>query len=147
MNYGDEDERLHAHARRLKINPEAIAADVKAKLTPAPKATGKPTWKEKDVFVPAKPSFQIPAIPSEQLAAITGDKPIKRVEVTKKVWAYIKKHGLQDQKNKRFINADEKLLPVFAKKQLSMFEMTKAIAKHLAQRKGTKAAKAKGKKK
>jgi chromatin remodeling complex protein RSC6 len=63
---------------------------------------------------------------------MTGDKPMPRTEVTKKLWAYIKKNGLQDQKNKRNINADDKLKPVFGgKKTVSMFEMTKLVSKHL----------------
>jgi len=70
--------------------------------------------------------------PSRELAAIVGDKPIPRTEVTKKIWNYIKRNALQDSKNKRMINADDKLLPVFGgKKQVSMFEMTKLVNRHL----------------
>lgn len=70
--------------------------------------------------------------PSADLAAIVGDKPIPRSEVTKRVWDYIKKHGLQDKVNKRNINADDKLLKIFnGKKQVSMFEMTALVSKHL----------------
>jgi chromatin remodeling complex protein RSC6 len=70
--------------------------------------------------------------PSADLAAIVGDKPIPRSEVTKRVWDYIKKNGLQDQTNKRMINADDKLLKIFnGKKQVSMFEMTALVSKHL----------------
>ena len=70
--------------------------------------------------------------PSPELSAIVGSKPIPRSEVTKKVWDYIKANGLQDQENKRMINADEMLKPVFGgKKQVSMFEMTKLVSKHL----------------
>jgi chromatin remodeling complex protein RSC6 len=70
--------------------------------------------------------------PSSDLAAIVGDKPIPRSEVTKKVWDYIKANGLQDQTNKRMINADDKLLKIFGgKKQVSMFEMTALVNKHL----------------
>jgi chromatin remodeling complex protein RSC6 len=73
-----------------------------------------------------------PMTPSGQLAAVVGDKAIPRSEVTKKVWAYIKNKGLQDNKNRRMINADDKLGPVFGgKKQVSMFEMTKLVNKHL----------------
>ena len=70
--------------------------------------------------------------PSAQLAEIVGSTPIPRTEVTKKVWDYIKLHGLQDPANKRMINADSKLKPIFdGKAQVSMFEMTKLISNHL----------------
>jgi chromatin remodeling complex protein RSC6 len=73
-----------------------------------------------------------PMTPSPQLAEVIGDKPLPRTEVTKKLWAYIKKNGLQDAKNRRNINADAKLKPVFAGKgTVSMFEMTKLVSKHL----------------
>ncbi|MEI6425137.1 MAG: SWIB/MDM2 domain-containing protein [Lentisphaerota bacterium] len=73
-----------------------------------------------------------PVTPSEKLAAIVGATPIPRTEVTKKLWAYIKKNKLQDSKNKRNINADDKLKPIFKKDQVSMFEMTKLVSKHLS---------------
>jgi upstream activation factor subunit UAF30 len=70
--------------------------------------------------------------PSPALGAVIGSNPMPRTEVTKKIWAYIKKNGLQDSKNRRNINADEKLREVFGgKKQVSMFEMTKLVNKHL----------------
>jgi len=73
-----------------------------------------------------------PMTPSDTLAEVIGSKPMPRTEVTKKVWAYIKKNGLQDAKNKRNINADDKLKAVFGgKKTVNMFEMTKLINKHL----------------
>ena len=68
---------------------------------------------------------------SDALAAVIGNKPLPRTEVTKKLWAYIKKHGLQDPKNKRDINADDKLKAVFGKGKVNMFEMTKLVSKHL----------------
>ena len=78
-------------------------------------------------------AFMKPVQPSEKLAEVIGSKPLPRTEVTKKLWAYIKKEGLQDPKNRRMINADDKLKPVFGgKKQVSMFEMTKLVSKHLA---------------
>jgi upstream activation factor subunit UAF30 len=74
-----------------------------------------------------------PMKPSASLGAVVGDKAMPRSEVTKKIWAYIKKNGLQDSKNRRMINADEKLRPVFGGKgQVSMFEMTKHVNKHLS---------------
>jgi chromatin remodeling complex protein RSC6 len=70
---------------------------------------------------------------SEDLAAVVGKGPMPRSEVVKGLWAYIKKHGLQDQKNKRNINADDKLKKVFGGKgTVSMFEMTKLVSKHLS---------------
>jgi len=71
--------------------------------------------------------------PSEDLAQVVGNKPIPRTEVVKKLWAYIRKNNLQDAKERRMINADDKLKPVFGgKKQVSMFEMTKLVNKHLS---------------
>jgi chromatin remodeling complex protein RSC6 len=71
--------------------------------------------------------------PSADLSAIVGSKPIPRSEVTKKVWDYIKANGLQDQTNKRMINADDNLKKIFGgKKQVSMFEMTALVNKHLS---------------
>ncbi|MBI3818793.1 MAG: SWIB/MDM2 domain-containing protein [Planctomycetes bacterium] len=74
-----------------------------------------------------------PLNPDATLAAVVGDKPIPRTEITKRLWAYIKKVGLQDAKNRRMINADDKLKALFGgKKQVSMFEMTKLVAKHVS---------------
>jgi len=81
-----------------------------------------------------KPSaaFMKPMSPSDALADVIGSKAIPRTQVTKKLWDYIKKHKLQDSKNRRMINADESLKKVFGgKKQVSMFEMTKLVSKHL----------------
>ena len=70
--------------------------------------------------------------PSSELAPVVGAKPLPRTEVTKKLWAYIKKNGLQDQKNKRMIKADDTLKAVFGgKSTVNMFEMTKLVNKHL----------------
>jgi upstream activation factor subunit UAF30 len=77
-------------------------------------------------------AFMRPVSPSPALAEVVGDKPIPRSEVTKRLWAYIKKNGLQDEKNKRMINADAALRPVFGgKSSVNMFEMTKLVGKHL----------------
>ena len=80
----------------------------------------------------ATSKFMAPVTPTEKLAAIVGATPIPRTEVTKKLWAYIKKNKLQDSKNRRNINADDKLKPIFKKDQVSMFEMTKLVSKHLS---------------
>jgi len=77
-------------------------------------------------------AFMKPLKPSSQLAEIVGSSPLPRTQVVKKLWAYIKRNKLQDSKNRRNINADEKLRAVFAgKKTVSMFEMTKLVSKHL----------------
>jgi chromatin remodeling complex protein RSC6 len=76
-------------------------------------------------------AFMKEMTPSAQLAAVIGDKPMPRTEVTKKVWDYIKANKLQDEANKRMINADAKLKDIFKKPQVSMFEMTKLINEHL----------------
>jgi upstream activation factor subunit UAF30 len=76
-------------------------------------------------------AFMKPMKPSEHLAKIVGADPLPRSEVTKKIWAHIKKNKLQNPENKREIIADEKLAPVFGSKKLDMFQMTKAVNKHL----------------
>ena len=70
--------------------------------------------------------------PSDQLSSVVGSSPMPRTEITKKLWQYIKRKGLQDQKNRRMINADENLRPIFKKDQVSMFDMTKLVNKHLS---------------
>jgi chromatin remodeling complex protein RSC6 len=77
-------------------------------------------------------AFLKPVTPDEKLVKVVGDKPLPRTELTKKLWAYIRKNGLQDAKKRTFINADENLKAVFnGKKQVSMFEMTKLVSGHL----------------
>jgi len=77
-------------------------------------------------------AFMKPMTPSSQLAPIVGSSAIPRTEVTKKLWQYIKRKGLQDSKNRRMINADDNLRPIFGGKgQVSMFDMTKMVNKHL----------------
>ena len=80
----------------------------------------------------ANAAFMRPVQPDATLAEIIGAKPIPRTEVTKRLWAYIKKNGLQDKKNKRMINGDAPLKAVFGgKSSVNMFEMTKLVNKHL----------------
>ncbi len=91
--------------------------------------------KKKAAAKKRKPSaaFMRPMNISDDLAAVVGSKPIPRTEVTKKLWVYIKKNNLQDSENRRNINADDNLLKIFGgKKQVSMFEMTKLVSKHLS---------------
>ena len=76
-------------------------------------------------------AFMKPLTPSPILAAVIGADPLPRTEVTKKIWEYIKKHDLQDPANRRNINADAKLRPLFEKEQVSMFELTKIVSGHL----------------
>jgi upstream activation factor subunit UAF30 len=98
------------------------------------KAATKKAPAKKKAVAKRKPNaaFMKPMQPSAQLSAVIGGNPMPRTEVTKKIWAYIKKNDLQDAKNRRNINADDKLKDVFGgKKQVSMFEMTKLVNKHL----------------
>jgi len=77
-------------------------------------------------------AFMKPVQPDDKLAEVVGTKPLPRTELTRKLWIYIKKNGLQDKKNRRQINADDNLQAVFnGKKQVNMFEMTKLVSKHL----------------
>ena len=78
------------------------------------------------------PAFMRPMQPSDDLGAVVGARPMPRTEVTKRIWDYIRKNGLQDQKNRRMINADDRLRAVFGgRRQVSMFEMTKLVNNHL----------------
>ena len=77
-------------------------------------------------------AFMKPMQPSEQLSAVVGGGAMPRTEITKKLWQYIKRKGLQDPKERRMINADENLRPIFKKDQVSMFDMTKLVNKHLS---------------
>lgn len=95
------------------------------------KATRKGAAKKKSARKP-NPEFMRPMTPSATLAAVVGGNPMPRTEVTKKLWAYIKRNGLQDRVNKRMINADDKLRAVFGgRSQVSMFEMTRLVNNHL----------------
>jgi chromatin remodeling complex protein RSC6 len=78
-------------------------------------------------------AFMKPVTPDAALSAVVGSKPLPRTELTKKLWEYIKKNGLQDKKDKKQINADAALKVVFGgKAKVSMFEMTKLVSKHVA---------------
>jgi len=116
-----------------KAAPKKAAAKKPAKKA-AKKPAKKAAPKKKASGVKRKPNaaFMKPMTPSASLAAVIGSSPLPRTEVTKKLWAYIKKNDLQDSKNRRNINADDKLKEVFGgKKTVSMFEMTKLVAGHL----------------
>jgi upstream activation factor subunit UAF30 len=79
------------------------------------------------------PAFMRPMQPDTALAAVVGDRAMPRTEITKKLWQYIKRNGLQDAKERRMINADDRLKNVFGgKRQVSMFEMTKLVNRHMS---------------
>ena len=103
-----------------------------AKKAPAKKPAKKAAKKKSGAKRKPNAAFMKPMSPDASLGAVIGSSPMPRTEVTKKLWGYIKKNGLQDSKNRRMINADDKLQDVFGgKKQVSMFEMPKLVAKHL----------------
>ena len=110
---------------------KAPAKKVAAKKAPAKKAAAKKAKAPAKKRTP-NAAFMKAMTPSGSLAAIIGDKPLPRTEVTKKVWEYIKKNDLQDKAKRTMINADAKLKEIFKKAQVSMFEMTKLINSHLS---------------
>ena len=104
-----------------------------AKKAPAKKAARKAPAKKATKKRAPNPAFMKPMKPSAELSAVIGNNAVPRSEVAKRLWAYIKKNNLQDAKERRMINADDKLRPVFGgRKQVSMFEMTKLVNKHLS---------------
>jgi DNA topoisomerase-3 len=107
----------------VKATAKAAKAVAAKKAAPAKKAAaGKPA-------TPRKTGAGLK--PSPELAAVVGTEPIARTEVIKRIWDYIKANGLQDAKDKRSINADAKLKPVFGKDQVTMFELAGIVGKHL----------------
>jgi chromatin remodeling complex protein RSC6 len=121
-------------AKKAAAKKPAAKKPAAKKAAPAKK---KPVAKKAAAKKPAakrKPNaaFMKPMTPSASLAAVVGNSPMPRTEVTKKIWDYIKKNKLQDSINRRLINADEKLKAVFGGKgKVSMFEMTKLVSNHL----------------
>jgi len=116
-----------APAKKAAVK-KAPAKKAAAKKAPAKKAAKKAPAKKRT----PNAAFMKAMTPSGSLAAIIGDKPLPRTEVTKKVWEYIKKNDLQDKAKRTMINADAKLKEIFKKAQVSMFEMTKLINSHLS---------------
>ena len=107
------------------------SAKKSAKKPAARKSAKKTAGKKKSARKP-NAAFMAPVTPSPALSEVVGSKPIPRTEVTKRLWAYIKRNGLQDSKNRRMINADAALKTVFGgKSSVNMFEMTKLVNKHL----------------
>lgn len=121
-------------ATRKKAKKSAKRSAKKARRPAARKRAVKKSARKKTASK-RKPNaaFMKPMTPSPQLAAVVGSSPMPRTEVTKKLWAYIKRRGLQDAKERRMINADENLKSVFGgKTRVSMFDMTKLVNKHLS---------------
>ncbi|MCH8333627.1 SWIB/MDM2 domain-containing protein [Candidatus Sumerlaeota bacterium] len=117
-----------AATKKKATKKKATKKKKAAKKKEAPKKKAKKAGKKR------KPSaaFMRPMQPDAALAAVVGSKPIPRTEITKKLWQYIKRHNLQDSVNRRNINADANLKAVFnGKAQVSMFEMTKLVSKHM----------------
>ena len=108
------------------------AAKKSAKKSGKKMAARRPAKKKSGAKRKPNPAFMKPMTPSAALAAVVGPIAQARTEITKRIWGYIKKNKLQDAINRRMINADEKLREIFGgKKQVSMFEMTKLVSKHL----------------
>jgi chromatin remodeling complex protein RSC6 len=103
-----------------------VGAKTAAKKAPAKKAAAKTAARKPNA------AFMKAMTPSPALAAVIGAMAVPRTEITSKLWAYIKKHNLQDPKAKRFINADDKLKEVFGKPRVDMFEMTRLVQSHLS---------------
>jgi upstream activation factor subunit UAF30 len=121
-----------APAKKAPAKKTAAKKAAPAKKAPAKKATAKKAAKAPAKKRTPNAAFMKAMTPSAALAAIIGDKPVPRTEVTKKVWEYIKKNSLQDSAKRTMINADAKLKEIFRKGQVSMFEMTKLINNHLS---------------
>ena len=123
-------------AKPAAKKPAAKPAAKKPAAKPAVKKAApakKPTAKKPAVKRAPNAAFMKAMNVSAALGAVIGSAPAPRTEVTKKIWAYIKKNALQDPANKRMINADDKLKVIFGgKKQVSMFEMTKLVSAHLS---------------
>jgi upstream activation factor subunit UAF30 len=120
-------------AKKAKKSKKSAGRKSAAKKT-MKKMIKKSAAKAKKPAAKRKPNaaFMKPMTPSSTLAAVIGNSPMPRTEVTSKLWGYIKKNNLQDKVNRRMINADDKLKEVFGgKRQVSMFEMTKLVSRHL----------------
>ena len=115
-------------AAKKKTKKSAKKSAKKAARRPAKKKAAKKSGKKRTPSA----AFMRPVQPDTALSAVVGSSPIPRTELTKKLWAYIKRNGLQDSKNRRAINADDKLRPVFGGRyQVTMFDMTKLVNKHV----------------
>jgi len=117
-------------AKKAAKKPAKKAAKKAAKKV-VKKAAKKAAPKKKKSARKPNAAFMAALTPSATLAEVVGSKPLPRTEVIKKIWDYIKKNGLQDSKNRRMINADGKLKPLFGQDQISMFELAKVVSKHV----------------
>ena len=118
--------------KAAKKAAKKVAKTVVKKAAPKKAVAKKAAPKKKAAARKPNAAFMKPVTPSATLAAVVGDKPIPRTEVTKRIWAYIKKNNLQDKVNRRNIKADDKLKAIFGgKAMVNMFEMTKLVSKHL----------------
>jgi chromatin remodeling complex protein RSC6 len=117
-------------AKKAAKKPAKKAAKKAAKKV-VKKAAKKAAPKKKKSARKPNAAFMAALTPSPTLAEVVGSKPLPRTEVIKKIWDYIKKNGLQDSKNRRMINADGKLKPLFGQDQISMFELAKVVSKHV----------------
>ena len=116
-------------AAKKKAKKSAKKSAKKAARRPAAKKAAKKSGKKRTPSA----AFMKPVTPDSALSAVVGSSPLPRTELTKKLWAYIKRNGLQDSKNRRAINADDKLRPVFGgRSQVTMFDMTKMVNKHVS---------------
>ena len=118
-------------AAKKTTKKAAKKAPAKAAKKAAPKKAAKKAAPKKKSARKPNAAFMAPLTPSATLAEVVGSKPLPRTEVVKKIWDYIKKNKLQDSKNRRNINADGKLKPIFGKDQISMFELAKIVNKHV----------------
>ncbi|MEP6736226.1 MAG: SWIB/MDM2 domain-containing protein [Chryseolinea sp.] len=115
-----------------KAAPKKAAKKTVKKAAPKKAAPKKAAPKKAAKKRKPNAAFMAALQPSELLSAVVGSKPLPRTEVIKKIWDYIKKNGLQDSKNRRMINADDKLKPLFdGKTQISMFDLAKVVSKHV----------------
>ena len=117
-----------APAKAAKAAPKKASKAAPKKA--APKKAAKKAGPKKSARKP-NAAFMAPLTPSNNLAEVIGSKPMPRTEIVKKVWDYIKKNNLQDKNNRRMINADGKLKPIFGKDQISMFELAKIVNKNV----------------
>jgi chromatin remodeling complex protein RSC6 len=127
--------RTPAKTRKASTRKASARATSTRKATPRKAATAR---KSARVVVAVKikrsasPGLTRPVKPDAKLAAVVGERPLPRTQVVKKMWDYVKAEGLQDRKNRRMINADDKLRPIFGgRRQVSMFDMAKLISAHV----------------
>ena len=116
-------------AAKKKTKKSAKKSARKSAKRPAARKAAKKSGKKRTPSA----AFMKPVTPDSALSAVVGSSPLPRTELTKKLWAYIKRNGLQDAKNRRAINADDKLRPVFGgRSQVTMFDMTKLVSRHVS---------------